>query len=62
MADTDITLILPSIPKDCYYEDYVAAILNAGQYFLDRSVHRVEDGVDLLELDIVATIFEIDYH
>lgn len=30
MADTDITLILPSIPKDCYYEDYVAAILNAG--------------------------------
>jgi hypothetical protein len=62
MADTDITLLLPSIPKDCYYEDYVAAILNAGKYYLDRSVHRTEDGVDLLELDIVATKFETDHY
>ena len=30
MANVDVTLQLPQIPKDCYYEDYVAAILNAG--------------------------------
>ena len=62
MADNDLTLQLPSIPKDCYYEDYVAAILNAGGYYLDRSVHRTEDGLDLLELDVVATKFEIDHY
>lgn len=49
MADTEIALILPSIPKDCYYEDYAAAILNAGKYYFGRSVHRTEDGVDLLD-------------
>lgn len=56
------TLQLPSIPKDCYYEDYVAAILNAGGYYLDRSVHRTEDGLDLLELDVVATKYGADYY
>ena len=62
MAETGISLQLPSIPKDCYYEDYVAAILNAGGYYLDRSVHRTEDGLDLLELDVVATKFEVDHY
>lgn len=62
MADTSVSLQLPSIPKDCYYEDYVAAILNAGGYYLDRSVHRTEDGLDLLELDVVATKFEVDHY
>jgi hypothetical protein len=60
MAVTGVTLQLPSIPKDCYYEDYVAAILNAGGYYLDRSVHRTEDGLDLLELDVVATKYRAD--
>lgn len=36
MAEAEVTLQLPQIPKDCYYEDYVAAILNAGGYYLDR--------------------------
>lgn len=62
MANVDVTLQLPQIPKDCYYEDYVAAILNAGGYYLDRSVHRTEDGLDLLELDVVATKFEPDHY
>lgn len=60
MAEDNQGLRLPSIPKDCYYEDYVAAILNAGGYYLDRSVHRRKNGVDLLELDVVATRFEPD--
>lgn len=62
MEDKNVTLQLPSIPKDCYYEDYVAAILNAGGYYLDRSVHRTEDGLDLLELDVVATKYGADYY
>lgn len=62
MAEAEVTLQLPQIPKDCYYEDYVAAILNAGGYYLDRSVHRTEDGLDLLELDVVATKFKADHY
>jgi len=62
MSEGVVTLQLPQIPKDCYYEDYVAAILNAGGYYLDRSVHRAEDGLDLLELDVVATKFESDHY
>lgn len=62
MAEAGKSLQLPSIPKDCYYEDYVAAILSAGGYFLDRSVHRTEDGLDLLELDVVASKFAPDHY
>lgn len=62
MAEVGETLQLPSIPKDCYYEDYVAALLSAGGYFLDRSVHRTEDGLDLLELDVVASKFAPDHY
>lgn len=57
MAEKELTLSLPQIPKDAYYEDYVASILNAGGYYLERSVHRAENGIDLLELDVVATRF-----
>lgn len=62
MADSNVTLQLPNLPKNCYYEDYVAAILNAGGYYLDRSVHRTEDGLDLLELDVVATKFDANHY
>lgn len=60
MPEENHGLKLPSIPKDCYYEDYIAAILNAGGYYLDRSVHRTKGGLNILELDIVATKFESD--
>lgn len=60
MSDNNQGLKLPMIPKDCYYEDYVAAILNAGGYYLDRSVHRTKRGLNLLELDAVATKFLAD--
>lgn len=62
MAELGESLQLPSIPKDCYYEDYVAAILSAGGYYMDRSVHRTEDGLDLLELDVVASKFAPDHY
>lgn len=55
MESTDLSLNLPKIPKDCYYEDYVAALINAGGYYLQRSIHRNINGVELLELDVVAT-------
>lgn len=35
---------LPIIPRDAYYEDYVAAILNAGGYYLQRSIHDYVSG------------------
>lgn len=57
MAEIELSLGLPQIPKDAYYEDYVAAILNAGGYYLERSVHRAENNIELLELDVVATKF-----
>ncbi len=60
MAETGLSLALPQIPKDAYYEDYVAAILNAGGYYLERSVHRAENNTELLELDVVATKFMPD--
>lgn len=60
MADQEISLRVPKIPKDSYYEDYVAALLNAGGYYLQRSVHRYKEGVELLELDVVATKFNAD--
>lgn len=45
---------LPIIPRDAYYEDYVAAILNAGGYYLQRSIHDYVNGQEMLELDILA--------
>lgn len=47
---------LPDIPKDKEYEDYVAAILQSGGYYLERGIiHRIKQ--DVLELDIVSTKF-----
>lgn len=55
-----ISLRLPKIPRDSYYEDYVAALLNAGGYYLQRSIHRYVEGVEMLELDVVATKISAD--
>ena len=62
MANTQKTLSLrlPMIPKDKYYEDYVAAILNTGGYYLQRSVHHYEGNIEMLELDVVATKISSD--
>ena len=59
MAEISDVIKLPQIPKDRSYEDYVAAILNAGGYFLERGIKKREEG-DILELDIVVNKFEKD--
>ncbi len=55
----DETLTLPLIPKDYTYEDYVAAVLNVGGYYLERGIHKREKS-DILELDIVTNKFSPD--
>ena len=56
MSDND-SIKLPQIPKEKEYEDFVAAILQAGGYYLERGIiHRIKQ--DVLELDIVTTLFK----
>ena len=48
---------LPKIPKEKEYEDFIAAILQAGGYYLERGIiHRIKQ--DVFELDIVTTLFQ----
>ena len=52
MADKHLTL--PSIPKDEFYEDYVAAVLSIGGLFLERRL-ILNQPINILELDVVTT-------
>lgn len=54
---TDTILSLKRIPKDKCYEDFVAAQLNAGGYYLERNV-VLRDKAEVLELDIVSNLFK----
>lgn len=54
--DATTHLSLPSIPKDEFYEDYVAAVLSAGGLFLERRL-CLSEPINILELDIVTTQF-----
>ena len=47
-------LKLPSIPKDEFYEDYVAAVLSVGGLFLERRL-TLNKPINILELDAVTT-------
>lgn len=55
MADKQISL--PSIPKDEFYEDYVAAVLSIGGLFLERRL-ILNYPINILELDVVTTRLE----
>lgn len=55
MADKHLTL--PSIPKDEFYEDYVAAVLSIGGLFLERRL-ILNQPINILELDVVTTRLE----
>ncbi|MBQ8298382.1 MAG: hypothetical protein IJX99_00650 [Clostridia bacterium] len=56
----DNGISLPQIPKEKEYEDFIAAILQAGGYYLERGIiHRIKQ--DVLELDIVTTRFHKDH-
>lgn len=52
MADTKLTL--PDLPRDEFYEDYVAAVLSIGGLFLERRL-ILNKPVNILELDVVTT-------
>ena len=56
MSEEGYNISIPLIPKDYAYEDYVAAILNLGGYYLERGIHK-RAGKDILELDIVTNKF-----
>lgn len=54
------SISLPQIPKEKEYEDFIAAILQAGGYYLERGIiHRIKQ--DVLELDIVTTRFHNEH-
>lgn len=57
----DSSISLPDIPKEKEYEDYIAAILQSGGYYLERGViNRIK--CDVLELDIVTTKYYEDHY
>jgi len=49
------TITLPANPSDIQYEDFVAAFLLAAGYFIEPRLKFRDNGVELLELDVVAT-------
>jgi hypothetical protein len=60
MSETKNTIItLPKMPKDRYYEDFVAAELCANGFYIERSIEQKEP-TQVLELDIVTTKFTPD--
>src|SRR5206468_3160907 len=50
-----MTITLPADPSEAQYEDFVAAFLLAGGYFIEPRLKFRDNGVELLELDVVAT-------
>lgn len=52
MSDTQLSL--PGIPKDEFYEDYVASVLSIGGLFLERRL-ILNHPINILELDVVTT-------
>lgn len=47
---------LPKIPKDEFYEDWVAATLCTGGYYVDRRIN-LTNPTNILELDVVTSQF-----
>ena len=58
MAEKALTL--PKIPRDEYYEDYVAAFLMLGGYYLEKRI-SLTDPTAVLELDIVTAAMYSDH-
>lgn len=44
----------PDLPKDEYYEDFVAALLCAGGYYIEKRIN-LRDPTNILELDVVTS-------
>ena len=50
---------LPTIPKNEFYEDWVASALCMGGYYVDRRINLTEP-TNILELDVVTSKFYKD--
>lgn len=55
----DTCLLLPDLPKNEYYEDYVASVLSLCGQFIERRV-TLNSPLNILELDVVSTCFSSD--
>lgn len=51
---------LPDLPKDEYYEDFVAALLCAGGYYIEKRID-LREPTNILELDVVTSKYYSDY-
>lgn len=51
---------LPDLPKDEYYEDFVAALLCAGGYYIEKRID-LRDPTNILELDVVTSKYYSDH-
>ena len=45
---------LPGLPKGEYYEDFVAALLCAGGYYIEKRIN-LREPTNILELDVVTS-------
>ncbi len=57
---TKSSIRLPEVPKEKDYEDFIAAFLQAAGYYIEKNIVE-KDVAEILELDIIATCFDIEY-
>lgn len=53
-----VTVTLPDLPKGKEFEEYISAFLQVGGYYIERNIIE-RDIEEVLELDIVATNYEV---
>ena len=51
---------LPDLPKGEYYEDFVAALLCAGGYYIEKRIN-LREPTNILELDVVTSKYYSDH-
>lgn len=56
----DKKIHLPTLPKDDYYEDLVAALLCAGGYYIEKRID-LREPTNVLELDVVTSKYYPDH-
>lgn len=54
------SICLPKLPKGEYYEDFVAALLCCGGYFIEKRI-ELRNPTNILELDVVTSKYTSDY-
>ena len=51
---------LTDIPKGTDLEEYVAAAFQASGFFVERNIVEKEEGIDILELDIIVSDYQLN--